>query len=238
MEENMRKRTLGVLLTLLIPAAALLLAQQEKPEQAKLFIRATIYPTFSLSRYDYNNDVNLVRIRTYIELRQNSRAGDVIHGARITINSQPLDFHEDHYEKRIPVDKENLPEEITLRISVPDGPTVEETYPIPDWLVIQNPQPAIIDPTVPLLLKWGFRKNKGMVNARGYDFKSDEDILEENDLAVTEITVPAEKIPQDTIVRLYVISAWVFKKYIRGENIARGSEINMIPWSQVFIRTK
>ncbi|MBN1271529.1 MAG: hypothetical protein JXB26_04590 [Candidatus Aminicenantes bacterium] len=234
----MRKRTLCVLLVLFIPAAIALFALQEEPKPAKLYIRATIYPTFSLSRYDYNNDIDLVRIRTYIELRKDSQTGEVIPDAEIAINSQPLDFKEDHYEKRIPVDKENLPEKISLRIVVPEEPTIEETYPIPDWLTILSPKPAIFDPDIPLSLKWNFQKNKRPVNAIVYDFKSGENILRENDIEKTEVIIPAEKIPGETIVRLYVISAWIFKKWIIGENVARGSEINMIPWSQVFIRTK
>jgi hypothetical protein len=39
-------------------------------------------------------------------------------------------------------------------------------------------------------------------------------------------------------VRIYVISSWLFKRFLSGDEFVRGSEVNIIPWSQVFIRTQ
>jgi len=51
------------------------------------------------------------------------------------------------------------------------------------------------------------------------------------------LTLESQRLPAgETILRIYVISSWIFKQYLLEENLARGSEINIIPWSQVFIR--
>jgi len=88
--------------------------QEELTKPDKLFVRATIYPTANLSRYDYNNDLDLYEIRAYVELRDKTPIGDLIDNAHVFVNSQLLDFKIDHYEKRIKIAKESLVEEIYL----------------------------------------------------------------------------------------------------------------------------
>jgi len=61
---------------LLLLAAVGLCSGQEAPTQKTprppepFFVRVTMYPTVSLSRYDYNNDIDLYEIRIYVELRR------------------------------------------------------------------------------------------------------------------------------------------------------------------------
>jgi hypothetical protein len=233
----MRKRLI-FLLIIGIGITGTFMAAKQEPKQNKLYIQATIYPTFSLSRYDYNNDMNHAEIRAYIELRKNSVCGDIIDKATVMVNSEKLDFKENLYEKRINIPWENLAEEVMLKITVPEGITLERTYPIPDWLVIKSPQPSIIESSQPLLISWEFHRCPGPVKVDAYDFRTGDDLLDLDNFKENKIVIPEEKIPKKSLLRILVLHTWFYKQYIRGEQIAVGSEINMMPWSQVFIRTK
>jgi hypothetical protein len=74
------------------------------------------------------------------------------------------------------------------------------------------------------------------VDLRVYDFKKGDAVFDLNDAGVSEVIVPAERIPASTTLRIYVISSWLLKRFLSGEEFAPGSEVNIIPWSQVFIR--
>jgi hypothetical protein len=218
--------------------SGILMAAQKEQSQNEFYIRATIYPTFSLSRYDYNNDIDHVEIRSYIELRRDSVCGEVIDNATVMVNSEKLDFKERRYEKRIDISKENLTEEVVLKIIIPEGIDLERTYPVPDWLVIRSPQPSIIDSSQPLSITWEFQRCPGPVKVDAYNFKTGDSLLKLNHFREKKIVISEEKLPEKSLLRILVLHAWLYKQYIRGEQIARGSEINIMPWSQVFIRTK
>jgi hypothetical protein len=203
-----------------------------------LFIRATVYPTWSLSRYDFNNDLDMVEIRAYVELRRRGQEGPILRDARVEVNGKPLEFKDDSYEKRIEVPTDALPETISLRIIASEEQAFFREVPVPDWLVITAPEPSILEGDGDLDVAWKFRRNQAAVNVRVYDFKSGTSILQQDDLLTNRITIPAGDLPRDTTLRIYVIGSWFQKKYLAGADLARGSEIIIMPWSQVFVRTR
>ncbi|MBN2245617.1 MAG: hypothetical protein JW755_07205 [Candidatus Aminicenantes bacterium] len=234
----MQKIAVSLLTFLLIMPVSILLSQEAEETISPVFLRITIYPTLSLSRYDYNNDLDLYEIRVYIELRKESQSGPPIQNAQITALSQILDFINNHYEKRIKVDGEQPPDEIEISIRTEHGFELKEKILIPMWLTLKEPQPQIMEGNFDLNASWEFSKFNMPVNFHAYNFKSGDIIWSEDHTDKTRITIPAEKLPKGSILRIYVISSWFLKHYLRGNDRARGSEINIIPWSQVFLRTK
>ncbi len=212
--------------------------QEESSPMDKIFCRATIYPTVSLSRYDYNNDLDLYELRAYVELRRETQAGEPITDALVWVNSEPLILDRGQYKKRIKVEADELPRKIILRIEMPDGRFFEEVHSIPIWLILHSPRPSIIDSTKELKVSWEFSGFENPVNVFIYNFKTGDEICHKNDLEAKEIVVAPEKITSGTIVRIYVIHSWLYKRFLQGRDLVRGSEINIIPWSQVFIRTE
>jgi hypothetical protein len=228
----------------LMMAAAVLAAAQEAPVQAQpkppepLFVRWTVYPTASLSRFDYNNDLDVFEIRVYVELRLGSQEGPALTDAVITSLGERLELHEDHFEKRILFAKDARPAEVDLEIAVKDRPPLRERHPLPDWLVLDEPRPAIIATGRDIGAHWRFDRFEAPVDVIAYDFKTGKELLRRVNEAGTSVVIPAASLPADTIVRLYVIQSWLYKRYLDGRTYARGSEINVIPWSQVFFRTR
>jgi hypothetical protein len=236
------KRT--IIAGLLFAAAAVLAAAQDPPvrEAPKppepLFVRITAYPTASLSRYDYNNDIDLFEVRVYVELRRGSQEGAAVKDAIITSLGERLEFHEDYFEKRILVDKGALPRELVVEIAVKGRPVLKETHPLPDWLILTEPRPAVVETGKDLAVLWRFERFAAPVDIIGYDFKTGKEFLRRTNEAGGSVAVSAASLPADTIVRLFIIQSWLSKRYLDGQDYARGSEINIIPWSQVFFRTK
>jgi hypothetical protein len=212
--------------------------QQEAPKPDPLFIRATIYPTANLSRYDYNNDVDLYEIRAYVQLRDKTPIGEVIDNASVYVYSQLLDFKIDHYEKRIKVPMEELVEDFELRIETQDDRIIKNTFNIPTWLILLNPRPDIVESTQDLAIRWKFTRFEAPVDVFAYDFKTGKKLFEGLNLYSSEITVPAKNIPESAILRIWVMQSWLYKRFLQEPTEVPGSEIIVIPWSQVFIRTK
>jgi hypothetical protein len=232
-----------VFLTIFLFCSVSLLAQEEVkqeeiPKPGPLFVRATIWPTANLSRYDYNNDVDLYEIRAYVELRNRTPIGDVIDDAQVYVHSQALTFKDDHYEKRIKISQESLPVELKLRIETQDGRTFKNRFLLPAWLILLNPRPDIVDSSQDLAITWKYTRYAAPVNVHAYNFKTGNKICEKNDLSTFSLKLPADKLPESTIVRIWVIQSWLYKRFLRGPLVARGSEVILIPWSQVFIRAK
>jgi hypothetical protein len=75
------------------------------------------------------------------------------------------------------------------------------------------------------------------VDVRAYDFKSGKEFFARDNVAGTSVVIPS-RLPGSTIVRVYIITSWLYKRFLSGPDYARGSEVNVIPWSQVFVRTK
>ena len=233
-----------ILAGLLFAAAAVLAAAQDPPVREALkplepfFVRISAYPTASLSRYDYINDIDLYEVRVYVELRRGSQEGAAVKDAIITSLGERLEFHQDHFEKRIVVDKGALPRVLGVEIAVKGRPALKETHPLPDWLVLTEPKPAVVETGKDLAVRWRFDRFAAPVDIIGYDFKTGKEFLHRTYETGASIAVPAASLPADTIVRLYIIPSWLSKRYLDGRDYARGSEINIIPWSQVFFRTK
>lgn len=211
--------------------------EQPAPEEEQLFIRITLYPTASLSRYDIHNDVDLYELRPYVELRSGSPAGSIISNARVTVSDRSLEFKNARYETRIPVKKDDLPLDFTIRISVPRHPVVEKSYPIPSWLIINEPRPDVVEAEKDLPVKWSSTRIAGPVNLRSYDFKSGRSHHTLYGIDGGAAVIPGSRVPPSTIIRIFVIQTWIFKQFIEDPAVVRGSEVNIIPWSQVFIRT-
>lgn len=228
---------------LVLLAAALPAAQDVPPQEAPrspepVFVRWTVYPTASLSRYDYNNDVDLFEVRVYVELRRGSQEGEALIDAVVSSLGQRLEVHDDHFEKRIVLEAGVRPAEIDLAIGLPDRPTIKRQVPLPDWLVLKEPRPSIVEAGRDLVVSWAFDRFKAPVDVFGYDFRTGKEFLRRTNEPATSLVVPAADVPASTTVRIYILQSWLAKRYLDGREFARGSEVNFIPWSQVFIRTK
>jgi hypothetical protein len=239
----MKKRTILSLFGIFLIVSICLQAQdpdsQEQPtEPDKLYVRATVYPTANLSRYDYNNDLDLYEIRVYVELRDKTPIGDIIDNAHVFANSQLLDFKIDHYEKRIRISKESVVNEMDLRIETQDSRIVKEAFDLPTWLVLLSPRPDILSSTEDVAISWKYSRFEAPVDVFAYDFKTGDKIFEKRDFYNDRIALPARKLPESTIVRVWVMHSWLYKKYLRGPLVVPGSEVIVIPWSQVFFRTE
>ncbi len=211
---------------------------REKPPAAgPLYVRLTLYPTASLSRYDYNNDLDLYEIRAYADIRLASPLGNAVPDLHVTVLDRKLDFRADHYEKRIVVDKDALPEEIIVEIAGDGRPGFRETVPLPAWLALQAPRPAILERDHDLLISWRFSRFASPVDVTAYDFRRGGEFFRSGQTAETECVVPADRVPAQTTLRILVMQSWLFKRFLQGPGLARGSEVNIIPWSQVFVRT-
>jgi len=229
---------------LLVLAFGLPVAGQDAPSPGvpetlePLFVRLTVYPTVSLSRYDYNNDVDLYEVRVYVELRRGSQEGGAVADARVTAFSERLDYLQDHYEKRIILDKGELPAEAGVEIAIRNRPAIKERFPLPAWLVLTEPRPAILETGQDLSITWRFSRFTAPVDLRAYDFRTGKELLRIDNEGGSSAVLPAAILPASTIVRIYVIQSWLYKRFLAGNTYARGSEVNVIPWSQVFVRTK
>ncbi len=210
----------------------------QTPAPEPVFVRLTLYPTASLSRYDFNNDIDLYEVRAYAEIRKGSQVGEAITGAKVTVLSEALELRDDHYEKRITIPKDRLPMEVEVSIALKGRPPLNRVFSLPSWLIIDSPKPSVIESARDLVIAWRFTGCPETVNIRVYDFKTGNSISTIDGFVGTELVAPEEKIPSATIIRIYVISSWISKQYLGGPEFVRGSEINVIPWSQVFVRTK
>lgn len=239
----MRIRRL-IFAALLLLAAGGLHSGQEAPAQdipkppKPLFVRVTVYPTVSLSRYDYNNDIDVYDVRIYVELRRGSQEGQAVADARVSALSENLEYQTDHYEKRIILGKDSLPAEVEVEIAVKNRPVMREKFPLPSWLVLTDPQPAVLEAGKDLPIHWRFSRFAAPVDIFAYDFKTGKELLRRDHVGEPSTVVPAKDVPASTIVRIYVIQSWFYKRFLGGKDHARGSEVNVIPWSQVFVRMK
>jgi hypothetical protein len=228
----------------LLGAAGVLWAAQDPPSlQAPappepLFVRITAYPTASLSRYDYNNDLDLYEVRVYVEVRRGSQEGAVVADAIVTSLGERLEFHADHFEKRIVVAKEARPRDLDVEIAVKGRPPLVETHPLTDWLILDEPRPAVVAAGRDLGVHWRFERFEAPVDVTAYDFRTGKEIFRRTNEPGVSVVIPASNVPADTIVRLYAIPSWLSKRYLAGPAYARGSEVIVIPWTQVFFRTR
>ena len=109
---------------------------------------------------------------------------------------------------------------------------------IPTWLIVLNPRPAIVETSKDLVIKWKYTRFDAPVDVIAYDFKTGKRIFEKLNLYNDEVILSANKLPKSTIVRVWVIQSWLYKRYIGDAAVVPGSEIVVIPWSQVFFRTE
>lgn len=237
-------RVTSPVLAMIIVLAAILPAAQDAPVQdaaappEPLFVRWTVYPTASLSRYDYNNDIDLFEVRIYVEVRRGSQEGEPLSEALVRSLGETLEFVKDHFEKRIVLQPGGRPAEVDLEISLKGRPDIRRKMPLPDWLVLQEPRPSVVDDGRDLVVRWAFDRFAAPVDVLGYDFRTGKEFLRRSNEPGVSVIVPAADLPASTIVRIYVIQSWLSKRYLDGREFARGSEVNFIPWSQVFVRTK
>lgn len=239
----MRLRALPAIVLLALAAAVTESAAQdqpgaEAPKPRPFFVRVSIHPTVSLSRYDYNNDLDLAEVRVYVELRLGSQEGPVVPNAVVTALGRTLGWVADHYEKRLLLEAGWRPSEIDVEIAAADRAVIKERFPIPDWLVLTEPRPAVLEPGQDLKVAWSFGRFLAPVDISAYDFRNGKAIFQKDNQAGPAVTIPAAGLPPSTIVRIYIVPSWLYKRFLSGEAYARGSEVNIIPWSQVFVRTR
>lgn len=220
--------------------SGLLWGQEDVPDSPPLFIRATIYPTLSLARYDYNNDVNKVEMRVYLNVRDGQRDGPVIRDAEVSVNGGKIPFNKEErdYRQRLDIDNMEWNRDILIEVRIPDGRSWSGSHTFPGWLLLKDPQPSIITDKTDLAVNWTFTGHPFGVTVHVFDFKQGQRILRQSDVGPGGIVVPGDSLPPNTILRIWITPHWFYKQYIRGEGIARGSEINVIPWSQTFLRTR
>lgn len=240
----MRPRARFAIVLVLVLAAAVATAAAQDPQEAEapkprpFFVRVSIHPTINLSRYDYNNDVDLTEIRVYVELRLGSQEGPVVPNAVVTALGRKLGWVADHYEKRLLLEAGWRPSEIDVEIAAEDRAVIRERFPIPDWLTLTEPRPAVIDPGQDLKIAWSFGRFLSPVDVSAYDFRTGKAFLQKDNQAGPAVVIPAASLPPSSIIRIYILPSWLYKRFLSGETYARGSEVNIIPWSQVFVRTK
>jgi hypothetical protein len=221
-----------------LPAPASTAGLQAPPPPEPVFVRLSVYPTASLSRYDFNIDIDLYELRVYVELRRTSQEGPLIPDALVSASGERVDYVTDHYEKKITFDKGRLPAEFAVEIGIKGRAPLKGSFPLPDWLVLTEPKPAVIDPGNDLEVRWGYGRFLAPVDVRAYDFRTGKEIFAGDHLAGPAALIPASRLPASTIIRVYIIQSWLYKRFLGGPDYARGSEVNVIPWSQVFVRTK
>ncbi len=212
--------------------------REQPPAAEPLYVRLTLYPTASLSRYDYNNDIDLYEVRAYADVRLASPVGQVVPDVQVTVLGRRLDFRIDHFEKRIVVDRDALPEEVDFELAAGGRIVFREKIAIPAWLILQEPRPAILDRGGDLAIQWRFSRFAAPVDVSAYDFRRGGEFFSREHAPGTELVVPANVVPAETTLRIIAMQSWLYKRFLREKGLVRGSEVNVIPWSQVFVRTR
>ncbi|HDP94167.1 MAG TPA: hypothetical protein ENN40_02270 [Candidatus Aminicenantes bacterium] len=236
---KVRPVILVILLMIVSPVAGQ--DQPAIPKCAPLFIKATFYPTYSLSRYDYDIDRNRQELRAYIELRQGGIHGDAVRDARILVNGTPIDYNdkEKDYRRRILIQQQdNFSRDILLEIQRPDGCRIREEVNFPGWVKISDPAAKIVEINTSIPVRWTFSSHPFPLVLHIFDFKQRQKLLRRRLDPGDSAHLPQKDIPKNSILRIWITSDWFFKKYLSGKHIVRGSEINILPWSQVFVRTR
>jgi len=235
----MRSKFIVLIGLLLICLGFLMSKESEGPALNNIFVKATIYPTFSLSRYDYNNDINKVELRVYVELKEGSSEGATVMNADVFVNGYliPYDSKEDDYRKRVEIAKKKMKQKVFIKIKTKDGKEINEDFGFPGWVIMNSPQPDIYESEKNITIEWKHSNFKFPVNVRAYDFKKGTELNFEKNIGPGNILIESKNIPENTILRILVTSCCFFKQYIRDEDAVKGSEINVLPWSQVFVRT-
>ncbi|MBN1197100.1 MAG: hypothetical protein JXA62_06810 [Candidatus Aminicenantes bacterium] len=237
----MRFRSVIFVLVLLVVPLKSGQDQPATPGCPPLFVKATFYPTYSLSRYDYDIDHNRQELRAYIELRQGGIHGDAVRDARVLVNGTSIEYNEKEkdYRLRILIQQQNhFPRDIVLEISRPDGCRIQEEVRFPGWVKITEPDAKIIETTGDIPVHWAFSAHPFSLVLHIFDFKQRRKLLEKRLDPTQPAFLPQADIPENSVLRIWITSDWFFKKYLSGKHIVRGSEINVLPWSQVFVRTR
>lgn len=217
---------------------------QDNPGKEKsrpLFFQATIYPTYSLARYDYNINLDEIELRVYINLRDQGRNGAVIKDARILINGHLIPFvpEKKDYRNNIPVKNSKLTNSLEMAVSIPDGRSIKKSVTFPGWLILTQPKPAMLNPGRDIVTGWEYSEDKFPVFFQADDFKKGTKLISRRNVKPGQkVKLEGEKVPPDTIVRIWITSEWFFKKYLTEAGFVRGSEISFLPWSQTFVRIK
>ena len=166
------------------------------------------------------------------------RKGPPLSDAVVTSLSEKLDFHDDHFEKRVLFEKDARPAEVDVEIAVKGRPVIKEKVPLPDWL---DPDRAPAGrrrsregPRGPLALRQLRRPRRHP----GLRFPDGQGIPAPDERGRDVGRHPGRRPPgvddrpplRHPILALQAVS--------RRKGLRPGSEVNIIPWSQVFFRTK
>jgi hypothetical protein len=210
-------------------------SKEERP-----YIKLTLYPTASLSRYDYNLDLDLYEIRVYAEFRQGCATGPLLPSVLAWADGHKLAADGELYTVKYPVDRHALPQQVKVRIKPlgEEGLTIEETLGLPAWLVLTAPRPQLLEAGKDLVVSWDFSPHGGAVDLRAYNFKDGKPRYDLQEQHLSKAVVPGGIIHSTGIIRVLVTPTWMFKRYFANDALAQGLEVNVIPWSQVFLRSR
>lgn len=240
-EDSMNIRVLLLIMTLAAAAWPCAREQKQESECTPLFIKATFYPTCSLSRYDYNIDINRRELRAYIELRRGGIQGEPVRDARVQVNGNAIEYNEteNDYRRRILLENApDFPRDITIEIKRSDGCRIRESFTFPGWVEMASPQPQIITADKDIAVNWTFSSLPFPLQLHIYDYSQRRSLLHKRLEPSQATLLPRESIPAGAVLRIWITADWFFKKYLSGKDVVRGSEINVMPWSQVFVRTR
>lgn len=209
-------------------------------EQKKepVYMKVNLWLIYSLARFDIGIDNNLIEIRAYVHLRKNNEKGDLITDADVRVNGTKLEFEKNRFVKRRILPGEFL-EKINLQVHIPEGPCIKKDITVPTWLKLESPKPAVYEGTGDIEVKWKYTTCGSHVNLAVRNSHTGEYIIREWELKGNHFTLPAESLPPgETLLRFFVMEPWFNRAVISEPCVSKDSEVNIVSWSQSFIRVK
>lgn len=203
-----------------------------------IYINARIWLVFSLARFDIAIDNNLIEVRADVQIRRESKDGELISVADVRVDNQRMIFNKDRFKiKRIMPGK--FLDQVVLKLHIPDGPCIKQVITIPTWIRLVEPKPAIYNGTSDLDINWVFTRCGSYANLRVHNFHTGKQILEKAELTTQTVKLPLASLDAgESLLRVFVIEPWFHVKKARDPLLTEDSEISCISWSQSFIRVK
>lgn len=206
--------------------------------QQPVYMNARIWLVFSLARFDIAIDNNLIEVRADVQLRKDSRDGELISVADVRVNNHRLVFEKDRFKKKR-ILPEKLLDRVVLKIHIPEGPCIKQVITIPTWIRLKEPKPAIYNSTSDIDIKWAFSRCGTHANVRINNFQNGKLLFEKTELSTQSVKLPAKSLTAgESLLRVFVIEPWFHVKKADDPLLTEDSEISCISWSQSFIRVK
>ena len=205
-----------------------------------VFMNARIWLVYSLSRFDIAIDNNLIEIRADVQLRKKSERGELIRIADVRVNDQRLEFQQDRFKKkRILPGK--LASKVILKLHIPNGPCIKQVIVLPGWLKMTSPKPAVYVSDTHLDIGWEYSNcvSGSYTNLRIRDFLNGKMLLKLDEIKDTSYRYSLDQLPKgESLLRIFVIEPWFHVRKAEDPMLTKESKINVIAWSQSFVRVK